>query len=171
MRRWPRPTVASAASCGITSAPSSAPPATATTAWSGTTRRGSWPARPSATSRTSIQSPYARKRPMPPDRRKRPMAPEVMAQDLPPNDPDAERAVLGAMLADNSLIEAVTGRLVVGDFYDHAHQILFGLIAREARAGGSVDGVSLFDCARAAGSAEAVGGPAYVARVLDCGPT
>lgn len=44
---------------------------------------------------------------------------------LPPQDLEAEIAVLGSVLLDNSVLPAVRALLKVGDFYSPDHQAIF----------------------------------------------
>lgn len=49
---------------------------------------------------------------------------------VPPNDLDMERAVLGAMVLDNSVIDDVTEAVSERDFYDPRHRKMFGAILK-----------------------------------------
>jgi replicative DNA helicase len=90
---------------------------------------------------------------------------------LPPQNLDAERAVLGSMLRDNAVIDDV--RLLVGrgSFYTDAHQRVFAAIAALHDAGLRVDLVTLAEELHRRKDTENIGGPAYLAELWDAAPT
>jgi len=62
---------------------------------------------------------------------------------LPPHDAEAERAVVGAVLRENSRFGDVAKLVGPGDFYVRAHQIIFGAIGRLVGDGAPADLVSV----------------------------
>jgi replicative DNA helicase len=90
---------------------------------------------------------------------------------LPPQNLDAERAVLGSMLRDNTVIDDV--RLLVGreSFYTDAHQRIFSAIVALHDAGLRVDLVTLAEELHRRKDTENIGGPAYLAELWDAAPT
>ena len=65
------------------------------------------------------------------------------ALDMPPNDQDAERAVLGSMILCPEAIEAASEILIPSDFYTDLHQTIFALAVELDRDGQPVDAVIL----------------------------
>jgi replicative DNA helicase len=101
---------------------------------------------------------------------------EGLTERLPPQNLDAERSVLGAMLRDNSVIEEVIPRHVTPeDFYTDAHQKVCRAIlalrnppnGREGR----VDLVLLAEYLSEQKQIEDVGGYAKLAELWDASPT
>ena len=90
-----------------------------------------------------------------------------------PHSLDAERSVLGSILIDNDgwlHIARPKIALTERDFFAVAHQHIFSamrrLVGRPAQPGG-IDLVTLVDVLREDGTLDAVGGPAYVASLVD----
>ncbi|MCC7391105.1 replicative DNA helicase [Candidatus Sumerlaeota bacterium] len=80
-----------------------------------------------------------------------------------PHDYDAERAVLGAMLLDNSVIPDVIQTVKKDDFYHVPHQLIFEGMLALVSAGQPVDLTLLLDQLRKTGKLEDSGGPLVVA--------
>jgi replicative DNA helicase len=85
---------------------------------------------------------------------------------LPPQDLDAERGVLGSVMLQQSLLDDVVLIVRAEDFYSEAHQRLFTHLAAMHDEGGRIDAVLLADRLKKAGALEAVGGPTYIAEVM-----
>jgi replicative DNA helicase len=90
---------------------------------------------------------------------------------VPPQNLDAERAVLGAMLIDEDAIGTVIERLDSTFFYEVGHQKIFEGIVRLYSDRKNVDIITLTDRLRADGVLEAVGGAAYLSDLVDTVPT
>ena len=85
----------------------------------------------------------------------------------PPNDLDAERAILGSIIIDRNVLDGL--QLSETDFYAHPHAILFGhLIAMPGDQ--PIDAVCVRSWLRAAGDLETIGGTAYLAEVIGACP-
>ena len=80
-----------------------------------------------------------------------------------PRNNEAEKAVLGACLIDNGVIDQVAARLTSGDFYDTTNSRIFQVIVGMWKLGHPVDQVTLVDTLLETGKLEDAGGPAYVA--------
>ncbi|GAA4328388.1 replicative DNA helicase [Flaviaesturariibacter amylovorans] len=79
---------------------------------------------------------------------------------VPPHDPMAEAAVLGACLIDKEAVDIVTPILRKESFYVDAHQRVYdGILRLRALPGGKVDEVLLYNELTKSGEIEAVGGP------------
>ncbi|MCP3169678.1 replicative DNA helicase [Myxococcus qinghaiensis] len=77
----------------------------------------------------------------------------------------AERAVLGAVLADNSLISAVGEVVHADDFSSPAHAQIFAAMIRLDGKQQQVDHLTLSEELKVLGQLVAVGGPAYLMRL------
>lgn len=79
---------------------------------------------------------------------------------------DAEQAVLGALLADNSLIERIPD-LIGADFYDPMHGRIFEWARASIKRGRVADPVSLYNAVKAEPAFEEIGGNAYLALLVE----
>jgi replicative DNA helicase len=85
--------------------------------------------------------------------------------DLTPHSLEAELAVLGAVLLDNSHLETARALLEPGDFFRTAHQTLYGAMCGLADRGVAIDHVTLLEALGAA--VEGMGGAIYVYGLTD----
>lgn len=81
---------------------------------------------------------------------------------LPPHHIEAEMSALGAMLQDNTKIDAVMEILRPEDFFRDVHQIICRHIEAMHKRGDPVDAVTLVDYLRVIGLSETVGGLDYL---------
>lgn len=81
-----------------------------------------------------------------------------LAEKPPPQNLDAERGLIGAMLYDNNLINDVIPIVDADDFFRIAHQVVFKTICDIYNAGNSVDCVILADELTHAGKFHQIGG-------------
>ena len=81
---------------------------------------------------------------------------------VPPHSVEAERAVLGGLLLDNSKWEQIGDRLQADDFYRRDHQLIFGAIVDHAERATPFDVVTVSDWLGARDELEAAGGLAYL---------
>lgn len=86
---------------------------------------------------------------------------------VPPQDQDAEQAVLGAMLIDPDAVSRAMELLRPEDFYRPGHRILFEAMLDLADHEQPVDVVTTASALRKAGQIEVVGGVAYLAELQD----
>jgi len=105
-----------------------------------------------------------------PRRRIRPVA-ELDALRVPPQSLEAEQAVLGGLLLDNSAWDSIADRLAADDFYRRDHQLIFGAIAELSERGDPSDAVTLAEYLAAKGLADETGGLAYLAGLARDTPT
>ncbi len=82
-----------------------------------------------------------------------------------PSNLDAERAVLGSILLDNTILPTVMRHLDVAHFYDAGHREVFTAIRELEERGVSIDPTTLSDALARAGTLEQAGGPAYLLRL------
>lgn len=93
---------------------------------------------------------------------------EMIELSLPPQNLDAERAVLGSMLKDNACIPRVMAMLRATSFYADAHQRMFRAIEELVKQDTPVDTVTLGEALRDRGWLVDVGGaPAIISLVDD----
>ncbi len=87
---------------------------------------------------------------------------------LPPQNLEAEQALLGAILLDNTAMSRVLEtRLAQEDFYREAHGVIYEAMVRLYEKGEPVDLITLNDTLNSLGALEKIGGPAYLAELSD----
>lgn len=86
---------------------------------------------------------------------------------MPPCDIDAERAVLGAVLLQESAFYAASAVITSADFYRHDHGMLWNRLAALVKARKPVDLVTLQADLRDHGELDAVGGMPYLIELMD----
>ncbi len=91
----------------------------------------------------------------------------LFLKKTPPHSLEAERAVLGGILVNNSALNAVLSIISPDDFYKDAHRKILERIINLVDKGLPVDLISLTEELRRAGLLEEVGGAAYVSSLLD----
>ncbi len=93
---------------------------------------------------------------------------------IPPNNIDAEVALLGAVLLRNKALDEVQqGKLAKDDFYQRGHQLIWEGIngLRNERPDVAIDIVTLTQYLAEKGTLSECGGPAYVASLTDSVPS
>src|SRR5258707_36922 len=94
------------------------------------------------------------------------MTSETLERQLPQNI-DAERSVLGAILLDNHTLNAAIEKLKPEDFCLDQHRRIFSLMIELGEAQQGIDLVTLSDQLSRKGELEAAGGAAYIAQLVD----
>jgi len=90
--------------------------------------------------------------------------------DRLPNEPEAERAVLAAMLLDPTALLMVLEKVREEEFYTEAHRIIFGACLTLHERAQAVDLLTVTNHLREQGLLERVGGAAYLSSVVDALP-
>jgi len=90
---------------------------------------------------------------------------------LPPQNLEAETAVLGSMLLDNEIIPDVAHLLRKHHFYSPDHQTIFEATLDLFDDGRPIDLVILTDALKQRGDLERVGGPAFLVSLLEAVPS
>ena len=92
---------------------------------------------------------------------------------LPPHNHEAERAVLGAMLRNNAVIDDVLLVVSADDFYTDTHQKIFAAVVALHGAAKPADLVTLADTLKVRGQVEDLGNRAYayLAVLWDAAPS
>jgi replicative DNA helicase len=81
---------------------------------------------------------------------------------VPPHNLEAEKAVLGTFLLNDSAVADVQSLLEPADFYDPRHQEIFRTVLELAESSKPVDAVTLINELERKELLEKIGGPAYV---------
>ncbi|UCE87977.1 MAG: replicative DNA helicase [Deltaproteobacteria bacterium] len=89
------------------------------------------------------------------------------ARRVPPQDLDAEKAVLSAVLLDNDALHAVYEEIRPEDFYHPAHEKLFRAMIALGDAGEPVDLHTLSDHLTTQKQLDDIGGPVFLAEIAD----
>ena len=85
---------------------------------------------------------------------------------IPPQNVEAEEALISAVLIDNSTISEIVELLSPEDFYKHAHKKIFGSITELYKTNVPVDLVTLANHLRDTGALEKVGGAIYLSILM-----
>ncbi|MBX3306364.1 MAG: AAA family ATPase [Nitrospira sp.] len=83
-----------------------------------------------------------------------------------PEAPEAEQAILGAVLLDASALDIARDHLADGEFTSQRHQRIYRAMLDLRELGESIDNLTLTERLRQKGDLEAVGGAAYLAELL-----
>ena len=89
---------------------------------------------------------------------------------LPPHSLDAEKGVLGSILIDPNVCDDVAPVVRPDDFYSAANKKLYTHLLAMHEGDGRIDTMLLVERLKQEGDLEAVGGPAYLAEVLNSVP-
>ncbi|MBE56225.1 MAG: replicative DNA helicase, partial [Acidobacteria bacterium] len=84
-----------------------------------------------------------------------------------PHNLEAEKAVLGAVLIDNEQFNRAAELIDSPDFYRHAHQQIFDKMISLSERDEVIDLVTLKEELNRVGNLNEVGGPAYIAALVD----
>ena len=87
-----------------------------------------------------------------------------------PNNIEAERSVLGAMLSDDRSVQRAMEELVPNDFYDPGHREIYDAMIAIARRQRPVDFVTVSAELKERGSLDGVGGMAYLVELTQAVP-
>lgn len=90
---------------------------------------------------------------------------------LPPQNMEAEAAVLGAVLVNKEAMDKVADILDWDDFYRQDHQTIFRAVLRLYEKRSPIDLVTLTNELDGVGELDAVGGAAYLAELVNSVPT
>jgi replicative DNA helicase len=96
---------------------------------------------------------------------------EEKLQRVPPQNIEAEQAILGGVLLDNTAIDRVLELLAPEDFYREAHRKLFRAMVAMTNRGEPVDVLTLTEELRREELLQEIGGAAYLAELLEQVPT
>ncbi|RPH67127.1 MAG: replicative DNA helicase [Burkholderiales bacterium] len=88
--------------------------------------------------------------------------PQVAALRVPPHSIEAEQAVLGGLLLDNTAFDRVADVLREDDFYRYDHRLIWHQIARLIERSQPADVVTVYEALQSLDKAEEAGGLAYL---------
>ena len=94
-----------------------------------------------------------------------------LIERIPPQNIEAEAAVLGSMLLDKEAVELAIELLDAGAFYSECNRILFDSIVRLHDTTKAVDTVTLVEELKKRGSIDEVGGASYIIGLTSSIPT
>ena len=90
---------------------------------------------------------------------------------VPPNDTEAEQAVIGSMLTDKDAVSSAVEVLKETDFYREDNRIIYTAILNLYNRSEPIDIITLKSELSSMGKLEAVGGLEYIAELPDKVPT
>jgi len=90
---------------------------------------------------------------------------------VPPQNIEAEKSVLGAMLIDNDAIGMAAEILDEAWFYGEAHRLIYSSVLDLYNQHKNVDLITLSDLLKSQGKLENVGGVTYLSEIIDFVPT
>jgi replicative DNA helicase len=90
---------------------------------------------------------------------------------IPPNNLEAEMALLGSVLVDKEMMAAVCEIVRPEDFYASLHETIYRALYTLYESGKPLDKVALAEELRARGMLDKVGGLAYLTSLMDTVPT
>jgi replicative DNA helicase len=96
---------------------------------------------------------------------------EKILEKVPPQNLEAEQAVLGAILLQNSSLNKALEQITPDDFYKSAHRKIFSAMIQMNQTGDAIDLVTLRDYLLRTENIDAVGGAAYLGQLTDVVPT
>src|SRR3989344_6699118 len=99
------------------------------------------------------------------------MANDKLLAKLPPQNLEAESAVLGAILVNKEVMDKVADVLIAEDFYSQANQTIFRAILRLYEKRSPIDLVTLTNQLEGIKELDQIGGPAYLADLVNSVPT
>ena len=91
----------------------------------------------------------------------------VAALKVPPHSVDAEQAVLGGLMLDNTEWDNLADVLIPEDFYRPEHQIIFRVMSQQSEARSPIDVVTLVESLNSLNELESAGGIEYLGELTD----
>ncbi|HEY0965586.1 MAG TPA: DnaB-like helicase N-terminal domain-containing protein, partial [Candidatus Saccharimonadales bacterium] len=95
----------------------------------------------------------------------------IQAGKVPPQNIDAEKSLLGAVLIDDEVLADITEHVKSADFYDKTHGIIYGAMMRLYEKHRPVDLLTLTDELKRKKELEVIGGSAYLTELTTYVPT
>ncbi|WP_282138444.1 replicative DNA helicase [Rossellomorea aquimaris] len=96
---------------------------------------------------------------------------EVFQDRIPPQNIEAEQAVLGAIFLEPSALTTTSEILIPEDFYRHSHQKIYNVMLNLGDGGKAVDLITVTEELAAAKELEDIGGVAYLSELAASVPT
>ncbi|HHX82403.1 MAG TPA: replicative DNA helicase, partial [Pseudomonadaceae bacterium] len=92
---------------------------------------------------------------------------KITALKVPPHSIEAEQAVLGALMLDDSRWDQVSEVLLPGDFYRREHRLIFEAMYRQVGAARPIDVITLSESLHDANQLKECGGIDYLAELVN----
>lgn len=89
----------------------------------------------------------------------------LTALKVPPHSVDAEQAVLGGLMLDNTEWDNIADVLLPEDFYRGEHQLIFATMTQQSEAGSPIDVVTLAESLNSRNQLEEAGGLDYLSEL------
>jgi len=96
---------------------------------------------------------------------------EVPAGKIPPQNLDAEKSLIGAVLIDEETLADISEHVTPKDFYEKRHSVIFGAMMRLYERHRPVDLLTLTDELKKKDELEMIGGSAYLTELTNYVPT
>ncbi|HVI69174.1 MAG TPA: replicative DNA helicase [Magnetospirillaceae bacterium] len=96
---------------------------------------------------------------------------KVNTAKLPPQNLDAEKSILGAILIDENVLTRVSDKLASDDFYDRRHELIYAAVIRLYEKHSPVDLLTLSDELKKKDELEESGGSDYLGELTNQVPT
>ena len=84
-----------------------------------------------------------------------------------PQNPEAERSVLGAILLDNHMLDVALDKLKPEDFFQDNHRRIFAQMIQLSEERQAIDLITLANRLQRTNELESVGGAAYISQLVD----
>ncbi|MFD1884969.1 replicative DNA helicase [Paenibacillus wenxiniae] len=99
------------------------------------------------------------------------MGGEIFYDRVPPQNLEAEQAVLGAVLLQSEALISVMERIDTEDFYDKSHQLIYEAMVNLGEENQPIDLITLTSLLQDRAQLEDVGGVSYLAKLANAVPT
>src|SRR5688572_24368556 len=90
---------------------------------------------------------------------------------LPPQNLEAETALLGCLMLDKDAIVKVADQIVADDFYDYRHRLIFDAVMELYAKNTSIDVLTCANLLEERKQTEKVGGSSYLATLVNSVPS
>ena len=94
------------------------------------------------------------------------MPADITLEKGPPQNLEAERCVLGAILLDNQLVNQAVELLRTNDFYLCGHRLIFQHMISLLENSKAIDFVTLTDSIRSSGQLDELGGASFISSLI-----
>ncbi len=99
------------------------------------------------------------------------MASQETVEKIPPQNIEAEMAVLGSMLLDRDAIPEAIELLSENSFYKNSHRKIYSSVIKLYDSNRAVDLITLIEELKKDGCLDEIGGPSYITSLASCVPT
>ncbi|MCH2346738.1 MAG: replicative DNA helicase, partial [Pseudomonadales bacterium] len=90
----------------------------------------------------------------------------LTALKVPPHSVEAEQAVLGGLMIDNTVWDNIADVLLPDDFYRPEHQLIFKVMAQHGEVSSPIDVVTLTESLDSLTELEGAGGTDYLSELV-----